>query len=688
MPDSQQPPAVRRFGAFEVNLHSGELRKNGLRLRLSGQPFQVLAVLVERPIELVTREELHSKLWPADTFVDFDHGLNNAVARIREVLNDSSDTPRYIETVPRRGYRFIAPVTEVTSGNGSVPAPSWPANREARLTLSVASDGAKSAASEEIQRKPRRWYWVLGAACVLALVSYGALVAWRRANTPPPLANEQQITANPPEAPINAAVVSPDGKYVAYSDTTGLYIRHINTGEVRPLRLPKRFNAIPTGWFPDESNLLLKSWDAAPENPSLWKVSILGGSPQKVIEDANDGAVSPDGSKIAFLRDAYPHTQEIWVVESDGSNARRVVQASSGSGISSVAWSPNGRRLAYMRFVGFGYLAGNKYTLETADLSGGTPTVLKTSAQLVPTLCWAPDRRLLYAYRDDPASERWDSGVWSVRVSEESGKLESGPRELTRGVGQIRGLSITADGRRLVLWRANSQPGVFLTEIDPATRRFKQPRRFTLDENGNVASTWTPDSTAVLFVSNRNGTWKLFRQAIDQVTPEVLVEGRSNFLPRRTPDGKHILYVNLHNPENPAQPARVMQVPLEGGSPRVVLQMPSMSNIQCARSPSKLCLFHTLEGSTAHFFSFNPEVGTTQEFTAIHVTEEPGWNLSPDGSQLALILSPRERKVTFMSVDDKSTHEVELNPWSPGSLDWAADSKSVFVTSGPQKERP
>ena len=399
------------------------------------------------------------------------------------------------------------------------------------------------------------------------------------------------------------------------------------------------------------------------------------------MEGANDGAVFPDGSKIAFLRDAYPYTQEIWVVETDGSNAKRVVHAATGSSIASVTWSPTGRRLAYMRFVGSNYLAGDKYTLETADLSGGTPTVLKTSAQLVLALSCAPDWRLLYAYRDNPASERWDSGIWSVRVSEESGKLESRHQELTRGMGLIGGLSITADGKRLVLWRANGQPGVFLTEIDPATRRFKQPRRFTLDENGNVASAWTPDSTAVLSVSNRHGTWKLFRQAIDQVTPEVLVEGRSNFLPRLTPDGKHILYVNLHNPENPAQPARVMQVPLEGGSPRVVLQMPSMSNIQCARSPSKLCLFHTLEGSTAHFFSFNPEVGTTQEFTAIHVTEEPGWNLSPDGSQLALILSPRERKVTFMSVDNKSTHEVELNPWSPRSLDWAADSKNVFVAS-------
>jgi TolB-like protein/DNA-binding winged helix-turn-helix (wHTH) protein/Flp pilus assembly protein TadD len=113
MPDAAQALPVRRFGAFEINLQSGELRKNGIRLRLSGQPFQVLALLIERAGEAVTREELQSKLWSADTFVDFDHGLNNAVARIREVLDDSSDTPRYVETIPRRGYRFIAPLTDV-----------------------------------------------------------------------------------------------------------------------------------------------------------------------------------------------------------------------------------------------------------------------------------------------------------------------------------------------------------------------------------------------------------------------------------------------------------------------------------------------------------------------------------------------------------------------------------------------
>ena len=143
MPDVTQAPGLRRFGAFEINLQGGELRKSGMRLRLSGQPFRVLAVLVERAGEVVTREELHSQLWPADTFVDFDHGLNNAVARIREVLDDSSDTPRYVETIPRRGYRFIAPLAEVpvvvSSGPAVLPAKGWLATTHIKETLAGAA---------------------------------------------------------------------------------------------------------------------------------------------------------------------------------------------------------------------------------------------------------------------------------------------------------------------------------------------------------------------------------------------------------------------------------------------------------------------------------------------------------------------------------------------------------------------
>src|SRR3954464_13879308 len=102
---------ILRFGPFEAEVQAGELRKRGLKVRLQDQPFQILVMLLERPGELVTRQEIHQNLWPADTFVDFDHGLNNAVNRLREALDDSPETPRFIETLPKKGYRFIGQVT-------------------------------------------------------------------------------------------------------------------------------------------------------------------------------------------------------------------------------------------------------------------------------------------------------------------------------------------------------------------------------------------------------------------------------------------------------------------------------------------------------------------------------------------------------------------------------------------------
>jgi cholera toxin transcriptional activator len=112
------PARIVRFGIFELDLAAGELRKNGAKLRLQEQPFQVLALLLERPGEVVTREEVRQKLWPADTFVDFDHSLNTAVNKLREVLGDSASSPRYIETLARRGYRFIAPVQNSVGSPG------------------------------------------------------------------------------------------------------------------------------------------------------------------------------------------------------------------------------------------------------------------------------------------------------------------------------------------------------------------------------------------------------------------------------------------------------------------------------------------------------------------------------------------------------------------------------------------
>jgi DNA-binding winged helix-turn-helix (wHTH) protein/TolB-like protein/Tfp pilus assembly protein PilF len=147
MEPTTSSPTIR-FGCFEVDLQSGELRKKGLRIKLQEQPFQVLAMLLQHPGEVVTREDLHHRLWPADTFVDFDQGLNRAINKIREALGDDAETPRYVETLPKRGYRFIAPVGEAGNNLNSVQAVQ-PAHGPG------SAEAAGAAFAHEVEKQPR-----------------------------------------------------------------------------------------------------------------------------------------------------------------------------------------------------------------------------------------------------------------------------------------------------------------------------------------------------------------------------------------------------------------------------------------------------------------------------------------------------------------------------------------------------
>jgi len=158
MPSSNREARLLRFGVFEVDLTAGELRKNGARIRLQEQPFQVLAALLQNAGEVVTRDELREKIWPADTFVDFDHSLNTAVNKIRESLGDSASSPRFVETLARRGYRFIAPVDSGATASGSAQDKGTRAGAPAPHGL---DDAASSSADEALHAElhvpiPRR----------------------------------------------------------------------------------------------------------------------------------------------------------------------------------------------------------------------------------------------------------------------------------------------------------------------------------------------------------------------------------------------------------------------------------------------------------------------------------------------------------------------------------------------------
>jgi TolB-like protein/DNA-binding winged helix-turn-helix (wHTH) protein/Flp pilus assembly protein TadD len=164
---------ILRFGPFEAELQAGELRKQGLKVRLQDQPFQILVMLLERPGELVTRQQIHQKLWPADTFVGFDHGLNNAINRLREALGDSAETPRFIETLPRKGYRFIA----LVAGDGQLVEAEYPAAAATPVVEAGPLDPRSSA-------RPRLLVTIL--ICCFALTVAGMVyLGWRRMRATP-----------------------------------------------------------------------------------------------------------------------------------------------------------------------------------------------------------------------------------------------------------------------------------------------------------------------------------------------------------------------------------------------------------------------------------------------------------------------------------------------------------------------
>jgi DNA-binding winged helix-turn-helix (wHTH) protein/Tol biopolymer transport system component len=678
--------SVFKFEDIEVREREFLLVKGGKALPVEPKAFRVLLFLLRNPKRLVTKDEIINAIWN-DCAVS-DNSLTRSIATLRRLLGDDSREPRFIATVPTVGYRFLCDVVAAEEGvNGF-------ATEETHLPSEIDTNDRPKPQFDPSRK--RLSDLSLAGLCILAvgMVAAGFLIrqaaSAREVHGPfvPHLATEERITSNPPEAPIGNAVVSRDGKYLAFHDNLGLYLRQIANGETRAWGVPKDFVAWPDDWFPDGTHLLVTRREGPSRTLSLWKLSLFGGNPEKLMDDAAGGSVSPDGSRIAYAP-GPKFGSELWVMDSDGANARRVAlarkpdQPNLGDGwIQHPAWSPNGTRLAYVE----AHLATTQAdppqfasSLLTRDANGGDlQVVLKDDSRLRLALWWTADGRILFAYLNDPTREREDTGVDSISIDERTGKAAAPPQRVTEGQGWIGGLSATSDGQRLVVSRGNTTRQVFITEPDPGNRRWKAPRRLTLDTNESLATAWTADSKAVLFVSDRSGTWKLFKQNIDENTAEVLVEGRSMRFPRLSADGLQVLYLVESQRGDRSLPASLMSKPLAGGPPRLVLRENGISNYQCARAPSQLCIFSKLVGYDHILVSFDLEHGAGREITRIS-SGGSHWSLSPDGSRLALVLDPH--RIRFFSPDTDAAHDVNLNNWPVFNVDWSADGARVFIRS-------
>ena len=649
--------SIVRFGTFELELQSGELRHAGQKVKLQEQPFQVLATLLEHPGKVVTREELRSKLWPEDTFVDFDHSLNAAIKRLRDALGESADAPVYIETLARRGYRFIAPVNGSSGLSGMAVAPALERSQSFFFAHRIAI------------------------ACIAPIVIAALLWAMWRLPSRHADITERKLTANLSENSVSSAAVSADGKYLAYADNTGVYLKLISTGETHPVPLPPGFSARVDDWFPDGSHLLVTRQEPS-RKASLWSISLFGGSPRQLADDASGASLSPDGYRIAFFRGASSFDgvwgQEEWVMRSDGTEVVKVAAAGSdGSMVGVPTWSPDGKSIAYNR-TNCAYKMSTS-SIEVNEWQKPNAQTLFSDSRLTPALHWLRDGRLIYALGDS-RYDRQGSSLWIVPVREFA-KISGPPNRITGGSGWILHVAGSADGRVVTILRGRWSPFVSIGTLAADGTHLLANRRLTLDENENSPGTWTPDSKAVLFSSDRNGIPEIFKQPIDQPLAESLATSAEQLsLPRLTPDGSEVLYISDPKSTDPETPSSILAIPIGGGTPRLVLKDVGISNVQCARLPSTLCLYSITKGNTTETFRFDVRSGTRTGPPEIDA-RYCNWSLSPDGSQRAIIvLSPEQEKVQLRPTSSGETRDLVVKGWNGlMNIDWSADGKSLLV---------
>jgi Tol biopolymer transport system component/DNA-binding winged helix-turn-helix (wHTH) protein len=651
-----------RFGVFEADLNAVELRKNGRKIKLQGQPFQLLAMLLERPGQVTTREELRARLWPADTFVDFDHGLNAAIKRLRDALGDSAENPRFVETLARRGYRFIAPINTV--------AVNMPIS-EKTIT----------------ERRLGGGHWRIAAAVLLVLFGTGAgWVAARHFNVNPKvLVAERRLTANPPDEPILNAVISPDAKYLAFADRSGLFLRVVATGETHSVPLPAGFIPQPTSWFPDGSHVLVTKWAGAREPSSLWSISVLGGAPRLLMDNAEARSVSPDGSQIAFVRGDVLR-QEIWLMSADGERPHKVF-GEPGDMLGSVAWSPDGHLLAFVRF---NYSSGFKEAQSSLWIIGperGSASLILSDSRLGEALAWSPDGRLVYSLAE-PRPNQGDSNLWAITIDSRNLRAFGQPTRITNGPDKKVRLSLSANGKQLTFLRWRGEPHIYVADVEAGYDRISPPRPLSLDEGRNLPFAWTPDGKSVLFSSDRDGPQHIFRQAIDQPAPDLIIDGPDSVqVARLSPDGSELLYVLAPAADDASHLSRMMRISISGGTPQLVLRESQITNFQCARSPCKTCILNRSLASGVSYFIFDPATGKEKPLTGSERLVGPGhnWTLSPDGSTIAFA-EWRHRKIPaeiqLLSLKSGVWRSLYLPDWAGvSSLDWASDGRSLWVSA-------
>jgi DNA-binding winged helix-turn-helix (wHTH) protein/Tol biopolymer transport system component len=502
-----------RFGQFELNLPEEKLLKRGLPVRLENQPFQILAALLEHPGEVVSREDLCASLWPDGTYVDFDEGLNTAIKKLRYALGDSSENPVFIETIPRRGYRFIAPVQDdgirplepSSAGNGH-------RSLEARPELLVATQPVSKTT------------WTARRLIALGIIVVGACWLLYRMAFPAAL-RVTQITRF-----TNSGRLEPWGRIT--SDGSRLFFLeregdHWNTRQISVAG----GESMPFGSSPqntkifdisaDKSEMLFAPFTLRGNNLPLWLMPLVGGAPRRVgdllVSSAN---FSPDGTKIAFTNE-----HGAFLANRDGSGVRQLAALPECWGI---AWSPDGTILRFFSEPGRHLW---QVTSTGRDLHPFLPSWTAWDGR------WTPDG----SYYIFTATKDGQNALWALRESPSFPWLRQTPTQITFPPLNFDDPLPSRDGHSIYAAAGLSQQ-IDVVRFDPGSHQFKP-----IFPGFNVTEVeFSPDHQWILY-SNWTQLWRSRPDGSDRLQLAGPPSVPHNYFAHWSPDSKRILFEDLED---------------------------------------------------------------------------------------------------------------------------------------------
>jgi Tol biopolymer transport system component/DNA-binding winged helix-turn-helix (wHTH) protein len=531
-----------RFGVFEIDPSVRELRKHGVRIKLQDQPFAVLLILLEKPGQIVTKEELQQRLWPADTFVEFDKGIYNAIKRLRESLGDEAETPRYIETIPKRGYRFV----------GQVDAPI--------VQMQPATE-------ERFRKVPARTWWA--SAGIILLVLLCGLESWRytRARSAGATRPMEVVPLVGLDGAQSRPAFSPDGNQIAFvlrnTNSPGIYTMLVSGG--KPLRLTTGSQDNYPRWSPDGRQIAFTR--EAEEGVAIFAIPSLGGTERRLyagpaVHFPHSFDWSPNGQFLAISESNRDRTHaRIAILSLADSGIRRLTEPAEQDIDIEPAFSPDGSTVAFVR-SNAGGMVSELYVVPT---SGGEAKRLTFDQRTIWSLpAWTPDgNEILFT-----SSRSGSPSLW--RISAAGGTPQ--PVAGSSVNGQCPTLSLK--GNQLAYQQMVHQTDIWrFTPTDMKVQQSK-PALVIGAKGWNVRPQYSPDGKKIAFQSSQSGYHEIWICDSDGSNCGSLtsLKGIAG-APRWSPDGRYIAF-EYH----PHSYTDLYVAEIGGGQPRLVPTFPDADN--------------------------------------------------------------------------------------------------------------